>query len=194
LVRDYLNFEVLGSTIDDAAGEAFDKCAKVMGLGYPGGPIIDKISKEGNSNAFSFAKPRIANLDFSFSGLKTSFLYFLRDQMASDSDFLKRETANLAASIQASIVDILAEKLIKASNDTGIKTIAVSGGVSANSYLKQVFTEIAKKEDWDLHIPALKYTTDNAAMIAIIGYYKYLKGEFSELIDVPKARMKIINK
>jgi N6-L-threonylcarbamoyladenine synthase len=194
LVKDYMDFEILGGTIDDAAGEAFDKCAKVMGLGYPGGPVIDKLAKLGNPEAFAFAKPRIANLDFSFSGLKTSFLYLVRDHLKVNSDFIEKEKENLSASIQSSIVEILKDKLVKASRETGIKEVAASGGVSANSHLKHVLTETAEKENWILHIPRLKYTTDNAAMIAVIGYYKLLKGEFATHSQTPVARMKVIPK
>lgn len=191
LVKDYMEFEILGGTIDDAAGEAFDKCAKVMNLGYPGGPVIDRLAKNGDSQAFQFTKPRISDLDFSFSGLKTSFLYLIRDHLKEDPDFLTRRTEDLAASIQATIVDILNEKLIKASRDTGIKDVAASGGVSANSHLKKILTKTGKKEGWNLHLPPLRYTTDNAAMIAIIGYYKYLRSEFASQEMVPMARMKV---
>ncbi len=191
-VNDYLDFTILGGTIDDAAGEAFDKCAKVMDLGYPGGPIIDKIAKNGNINAFTFAKPKIDNLDFSFSGLKTSFLYLIRDHLKENPNFIEENTADLAASLQASIINILNDKLIKASKQTGIKNIAASGGVSANSYLKKVLTETAQKRQWNLHIPPLRYTTDNAAMIGVVGYYKYLKNEFAGHTISPRARMKIL--
>jgi len=194
LVKDYMDFEILGGTIDDAAGEAFDKCAKVMDLGYPGGPVIDKLAKSGNANAFTFAKPRISGLDFSFSGLKTSFLYLIRDHLKENPNFIEQEKENLSASIQSSIVEILKDKLVKASRETGITEVAASGGVSANSHLKQVLTETAKKENWTLHIPQLKYTTDNAAMIAVIGYYKYLKKDFATHDLTPVARMKIISK
>ena len=192
LVKDYLEFEILGGTIDDAAGEAFDKCAKVMDLGYPGGPVIDRIAASGDANAFRFSKPRIPGLDFSFSGLKTSFLYLIRDHLNENPEFLKEQTANLAASLQSGIVDILTEKLVKASRETGIKNIAASGGVSANSHLKKVLTETSEKEGWKLHIPPLRYTTDNAAMIGVIGYYKYLRGEFAGHDLVPRARMKVL--
>ncbi|MDA3910352.1 MAG: tRNA (adenosine(37)-N6)-threonylcarbamoyltransferase complex transferase subunit TsaD [Bacteroidales bacterium] len=194
IVKDYMDFEILGGTIDDAAGEAFDKCAKVMGLGYPGGPVIDKLAKSGNIDAFTFAKPRIAGLDFSFSGLKTSFLYLIRDHLKANPHFIEQEKENLSASIQSSIVEILKDKLVKASRETGIKEVAASGGVSANSHLKAVLTETAKHENWTLHIPRLKYTTDNAAMIALIGYYKFLKGEFATHELTPVARMKVIQK
>ncbi len=194
LVKDYMDFEILGGTIDDAAGEAFDKCAKVMGLGYPGGLVIDKLAQSGNSEAFTFAKPRIDNLDFSFSGLKTSFLYLIRDHLKTNPNFIEQEKENLSASIQTSIVEILKDKLVKASRETGIKEVAASGGVSANSHLKAVLTETAGKENWTLHIPQLKYTTDNAAMIAVIGYYKFLKGEFATHNQTPVARMTVIPK
>jgi N6-L-threonylcarbamoyladenine synthase len=191
LVKDYLDFEILGGTIDDAAGEAFDKCAKVMGLGYPGGPVIDKLGKDGDPEKFSFAKPRIPELDFSFSGLKTSFLYFLRDKVKADSSFIENEKNNLAASLQHTIVEILIDKLEKAANMTGIRNIAASGGVSANSYLKKKLIAKAAENKWKLHIPQLSYTTDNAAMIAIIGYFKYKKGQFAGHDLIPKARMKV---
>ncbi|MFW5768161.1 MAG: tRNA (adenosine(37)-N6)-threonylcarbamoyltransferase complex transferase subunit TsaD [Bacteroidota bacterium] len=191
LVKDYLDFEILGGTIDDAAGEAFDKCAKVMGLGYPGGPVIDKLGKTGDPHKYSFSRPRIADLDFSFSGLKTSFLYFLRDEIKKDEGFIEREKHHLAASLQHVIVEILIEKLGKAAKMTGISNIAASGGVSANTYLKKKLELKAAEKDWNLHIPQLSYTTDNAAMIAIIGYYKYNKGQFAGHELTPKARMKI---
>ncbi len=191
LVKDYMAFEILGGTIDDAAGEAFDKCAKVMNLGYPGGPVIDKLAKKGDPQAFHFTKPRIPDLDFSFSGLKTSFLYLIRDHLKEDPDFLTKRTEDLAASIQSTIIDILNDKLVRASHETGIKHVAASGGVSANSHLKEVLTETSKKEGWNLHLPPLRYTTDNAAMIAIIGYYKYLRSEFASHEMVPMARMKV---
>lgn len=191
LVKDYLDFDILGETIDDAAGEAFDKCAKVMDLGYPGGPIIDKLAKSGNELKYSFGIPKVSDLNFSFSGLKTSFLYFLRDKLKNDTEFIKKEKNNLSASIQHSIVSILKEKLINASKKSGIKNIAISGGVSANSHLRKVMQETAKKHNWKLHIPKPAYTTDNAAMIAIIGYYKYLREEYAQHDEVPKARINV---
>ncbi len=189
LVRDHLDMEVIGQTIDDAAGEAFDKCAKVMGLPYPGGPMIDKLAKEGNPSAFKFARPRIAGLDYSFSGLKTSFLYFIRDRMAENSNFIEENKADICASLQDTIIHVLMLKLKQAARDTGIRTIAVAGGVSANSGLRQALLHAAEKHNWEMHIPPFKYTTDNAAMIAITGYFKYLKGEFATHDAVPYSRV-----
>lgn len=191
VVRDFLDMEVIGQTIDDAAGEAFDKCAKVMGLPYPGGPHVDRLAKEGNPLAFKFAKPRIKDLDYSFSGLKTSFLYFLRDRLKENEHFIEENTADLCASLQKTIVDILLEKLILASKQTGITDITVAGGVSANSGLRQALTETARRRKWKMHIPKFAFTTDNAAMIAITGYYKYQRGEFIGQDAVPFARMDI---
>ena len=191
VVRNYLDMEVIGQTIDDAAGEAFDKCAKVMGLPYPGGPLIDKLAKEGNPKAFSFSKPRIQGLDYSFSGLKTSFLYLLRDEIAKDQDFIDNNKADLCASLQTTIIEILLTKLKIAAEQTGIKEIAVAGGVSANSGLRAALIDTAEKQGWQMYIPPFKYTTDNAAMIAITGYYKYLKGEFASLDVVPFSRVVI---
>ena len=191
LVRDFLEMEVLGQTIDDAAGEAFDKCAKVMGLPYPGGPFVDRLAQDGNPDAFKFSKPRIPNYDYSFSGLKTSFLYFLRDQLKENQDFIEERKADLCASLQKTIIDILLDKLIKAAKSNGIREIAVAGGVSANSGLRKALTEAAIKRHWKMHIPKFSFTTDNAAMIAITGYFKYQKGEFSGMEAVPFARMDI---
>ncbi|SFE07461.1 tRNA (adenosine(37)-N6)-threonylcarbamoyltransferase complex transferase subunit TsaD [Thermophagus xiamenensis] len=189
LVRDYLDMEIIGQTIDDAAGEAFDKCAKVMGLPYPGGPLIDKLAKEGNPNAFEFAKPRIPDFDYSFSGLKTSFLYFLRDHIKEDPGFIDNHRADLCASLQKTIVDILMEKLVAAARKTGIKEIALAGGVSANSGLRQAFLDGQKNYGWNIYIPKFAYTTDNAAMIAITGYFKYLRKQFVGQDVAPFARM-----
>jgi N6-L-threonylcarbamoyladenine synthase len=191
LVRNYLEMEVIGQTIDDAAGEAFDKCAKIMGLPYPGGPYIDKLSKEGNPQRFTFSKPSIQGLDYSFSGLKTSFLYFLRDELKENPDFIEQNKADLSASLQATIVDVLMNKLIRASRETGIKEISVAGGVSANSGLREALRFEAARKRWKLYIPDIQYTMDNAAMIAITGYYKYLKGEFASQNVVPFARTQI---
>jgi N6-L-threonylcarbamoyladenine synthase len=191
VVRDYLEMEVIGQTIDDAAGEAFDKCAKVMGLPYPGGPLIDKYAKEGNPKAFAFARPRIAALDYSFSGLKTSFLYFLRDQVAVNPNFIEENKADICASLQHTIIHILLDKLKKAAKETGITEIAVAGGVSANSGLRAELIKAAEKHQWKMYIPPFKFTTDNAAMIAITGYYKYLKGEFASQDVVPYSRSTI---
>src|SRR5690554_3325025 len=173
LVHDYLKMEVIGQTIDDAAGEAFDKCAKIMGLPYPGGPHIDRLAKEGDPLKFEFSKPRIPKLDYSFSGLKTSFLYFLRDNLKVDDRFIEENIHDLSASLQHTIVDILLKKLKKASRETGIREIAVAGGVSANSGLRLALKNQAAKHNWNLYIPKIEYTMDNAAMIAITGYYKY---------------------
>lgn len=189
LVRDYLDMEVIGQTIDDAAGEAFDKCAKVMGLPYPGGPHVDRLAKEGNPKAFKLNKPQISGYDYSFSGLKTSFLYLLRDEIKKNPDFVQENTADLCASLQATIIEILMKKLLKASEELNIRQVAVAGGVSANSGLRQAFHHYAEKYGWEIFIPPFAFTTDNAAMIAITGYYKYLRGEFSSLEDVPYARV-----
>ena len=184
LVKSYNEMEILGQTIDDAAGEAIDKCSKVMGLGYPGGPIIDKLARQGNPKAFTFSKPHIPGLDYSFSGLKTSFLYSLRDWIKEDPDFIEHHKADLAASLEATVVDILMEKLRKAAKQYNIKEVAVAGGVSANNGLRNAFREHAQKYGWKIFIPKFSYTTDNAAMIAITGYFKYLSKEFCP-IDAP---------
>ena len=190
LVKDHLEMEILGQTLDDAAGEAFDKSAKILGLPYPGGPLIDKYAKEGNPRSFSFPKPKIPGLNFSFSGLKTAFLYFIRDKMKAEPEFISKEMANICASIQHTIVTVLVEKLISASEQTGIKEIAVAGGVSANSGLRTYLQETAKQKNWNLFIPKLEYSTDNAAMIAIAGYFKYLKKEFTtqEVSALPRYK------
>ncbi|MFI3265927.1 MAG: tRNA (adenosine(37)-N6)-threonylcarbamoyltransferase complex transferase subunit TsaD [Rikenellaceae bacterium] len=184
LVEEPLKMEIVGSTIDDAAGEAFDKCAKVMSLPYPGGPVIDKLASQGDPKRFRFAKPSVAALDYSFSGLKTSFLYFLRDQMAENPNFIEENKADLCASLQATVADILLTKLIKAAAQYNIKDIAIAGGVSANSGLRNAIEREGKKRGWNTFLPPLKFTTDNAAMIAMTGYYKYLKGEFAT-IELP---------
>ena len=184
LVKAYNDMEILGQTIDDAAGEAIDKCSKVMGLGYPGGPIIDKLARQGNPKAFTFSKPHIPGLDYSFSGLKTSFLYSLRDWLKEDPDFIEHHKVDLAASLEATVVDILMDKLRKAAKEYKIKEVAVEGGVSANNGLRNAFREHAEKYDWDIFIPKFSYTTDNAAMIAITGYFKYLDRDFCS-IDLP---------
>lgn len=180
-VNSYNSFEILGQTIDDAAGEAIDKCSKVMGLGYPGGPIIDRLARQGNPKAFLFSKPNIAGLDYSFSGLKTSFLYFLRDHVAENPDFIEQNKEDLAASLEATIVDILMKKLKMAVKQTGIKHVALSGGVSANTALRQAFINMEKGGQWKIYIPKFSYTTDNAAMIGITGYYKFLDKDFCPL-------------
>lgn len=187
-VNDYLSMEIIGSTIDDAAGEAFDKCAKIMGLPYPGGPIIDKLAETGNPDAFKFNKPRIADYDYSFSGLKTSFLYFLRDRIKEEPNFIELNKNDLAASLQRTIIEILMDKLIKASKDLNIKEIALAGGVSANSGLRKTLVETGQKRKWKTYIPKFEYTTDNGAMIAITGYYKYLQNDFASQSDAPYAR------
>ena len=188
-----LEMEIIGTTIDDAAGEAFDKCAKVMGLPYPGGPVIDRLANEGNDKAFDFAKPHVkGEFDYSFSGLKTSFLYTLRDAVAKDSDFVEKHKADLCASLQRTIVDILLDKLIKASKSLGIKDIAIAGGVSANSGLRDAVAEAGRRRGWRTFLPPLKFTTDNAAMIAISGYYRYKQGLISDLGVSPVARLEEI--
>ncbi len=183
-VNAYNDIEVLGQTIDDAAGEAIDKCSKVMGLGYPGGPIIDKLARQGNPAAFKFAEPHIPGLDYSFSGLKTSFLYSLQKWVKDDPNFIENHKEDLAASLEFTIVDILMKKLRLAVKQTGITHVAVAGGVSANSGLRNAFHEAAEKEGWTIYIPKFSYTTDNAAMIGITGYFKYLDKVFCS-IDKP---------
>lgn len=180
--------EIVGTTIDDAAGEAFDKCAKVMGLPYPGGPVIDKLAKEGDPKRFKFAKPHVGEFDYSFSGLKTSFLYFLRDRVAEDPDFIKNNTADLCASLQHTIITILTDKLIKAAKHYRIRDIAIAGGVSANSGLRGAIEEEGRKRGWRTFLPEFKFTTDNAAMIAMAGYFRYLDNKFSTLDVAPAAR------
>jgi N6-L-threonylcarbamoyladenine synthase len=189
IMRDHLSMELIGNTIDDAAGEAFDKCAKVMGLPYPGGPVIDRLASEGNPDAFRFARPRIQALDFSFSGLKTSFLYFLRDRVAEDPEFINKNLSDLAASLQRTIIEILIGKLVKATKETGVTEIGIAGGVSANAGLRKAAAREAQKRSWNLFLPELRYTTDNAAMIGITAYYKYLRSEFTDQSVVPVARI-----
>lgn len=184
LVKSYDEMEVLGQTIDDAAGEAIDKCSKVMGLGYPGGPIIDKLSRQGNPKAFTFNKPHIPGLDYSFSGLKTSFLYSLRDRIKEDPDFIAHHKEDLAASLETTVVEILMDKLRKAAKQYNIRQVAVAGGVSANTGLRLAFREHAEKYGWKIFIPKFEYTTDNAAMIAMTGYFKYQNKDFCS-IDLP---------
>jgi len=184
LVRAYNNMEVLGQTIDDAAGEAIDKCSKVMGLGYPGGPIIDKLARQGNPKAYQFSEPHIPGLDYSFSGLKTSFLYSLRKWIEEDPDFIEHHKEDLAASLEWTIVDILMKKLRLAVKQTGVKHVAVAGGVSANNGLRNAFYDHARRYGWKIYIPKFSYTTDNAAMIGVVGYYKFLDKEFCS-IDAP---------
>ena len=191
LVRQWNDMEVIGQTIDDAAGEAFDKCAKVMGLPYPGGPVVDRLAKEGNPQAFRLSKPQIPGYNYSFSGLKTSFLYLLRDELKKDPDFITKNQANLCACLQSTIIDILMQKLLKASKDLGIKEIAVAGGVSANSGLRKTFEEYASIYGWKIHIPPFAFTTDNAAMVAMTGYFKFLNQDFASLDCVPFSRTTI---
>ena len=191
LVKDHYTMEIIGQTIDDAAGEAFDKCAKIMGLPYPGGPWIDRLAKEGNAEAYQFSKPHIPEYNYSFSGLKTSFLYFLRDNLKENPDFIEENKADLCASLQKTIIDILINKLKKAAKDLGVKEIAVAGGVSANSGLRDALIDLGKRHRWKVHIPPFAYTTDNAAMVAQAGYYKYLKGEFCPVDAAPYAKTRI---
>jgi N6-L-threonylcarbamoyladenine synthase len=191
LVTDYLEMEIIGQTIDDAAGEAFDKCAKVMGLPYPGGPYVDRLARDGNADRFVFTKPKIQGLDYSFSGLKTNFLYFLRDRLAENPGFIEENKVDLCASLQKTIIEILLGKLVRASKQLNIRDITVAGGVSANSGLRTALQEESLKRKWNLFIPKIEYTMDNAAMIAIAGYYKYLKGEFAGQDAVPFARTQL---
>ncbi|MEY3920974.1 MAG: hypothetical protein RL634_735 [Bacteroidota bacterium] len=188
LCKDPLNMEILGETLDDAAGEAFDKSAKLLGLPYPGGPLIDKYAAEGNPNEFHFPEPQIEGLNFSFSGVKTSILYFLQKQLKEDPDFIQKNLHDLCASIQHTIISILLHKLKKASMETGIKEICIAGGVSANKGLRKSLTDFGKKYGWKIHIPSFEYCTDNAAMIAMTGYHKFLKGESSTLEVSASAR------
>ena len=189
MVKNYLDMKIIGKTIDDAAGEAFDKSAKLMGLPYPGGPLIDKLAQEGDPEKFIFNKPKIRELDYSFSGLKTSFLYFLRDRMKENENFIDENKPDLAASLQKTIVDILMKKLMKASHKYNVKEIALAGGVSANSGLRNAVLKAGEKNDWRVYIPPLNLTTDNAAMIGITAYFKYLKEEFCGQEVTPQARM-----
>lgn len=188
-VNAYNDMEIIGQTIDDAAGEAIDKCSKIMGLGYPGGPIIDKLARQGNPDAFKFARPNIHGYDYSFSGLKSSFLYSLRDWVKDDPDFIENNKADLAASLEHTVVDILMKKLKQAVKDTGINHVAVAGGVSANTGLRNAFKEYALKYKWNIYIPKFGFTTDNAAMIAIVGYFKYLDSDFCSIDKPAYARM-----
>lgn len=188
LINDPLNMEVLGTTLDDAAGEAFDKAGKIMGLPYPAGPVIDKLAQSGEVK-FTFPEPEVEGLDFSFSGLKTAFLYFLREQIKNDPDFIQKEKENICASLQHTIINILLNKLSKAAETTGIHEIAIAGGVSANSGLRTRVQELALKKGWNLYIPAFQYCTDNAGMIAMAAWFKYQEGIFSDLDIGPKARM-----
>ncbi|MBJ2160863.1 MAG: tRNA (adenosine(37)-N6)-threonylcarbamoyltransferase complex transferase subunit TsaD [Muribaculaceae bacterium] len=191
VVRSPKDMEIIGRTIDDAAGEAFDKCAKVMGLPYPGGPHIDRLAAEGDPEAFRFARPRLPGLDYSFSGLKTSFLYTLRDNLRTDPDFVERRKADLAASLQAAIIDILLGKLSKAVDATGVATVAIGGGVSANSGVRNAVADFCRQKGIKAFIPERRFTTDNAAMVAIAGYFKYLDRDFCPYDSVPYARVEI---
>ena len=188
-VNSPLEMEIVGTTIDDAAGEAFDKCAKVMGLPYPGGPVIDRLAKEGDPKAFRFARPHVDGFDYSFSGLKTSFLYTLRDAVAQDPDFIEKHKADLCASLQSTVVSILLDKLVKAAREYDIRDIAIAGGVSANSGLRNGIVEEGRKRGWRTFLPEFKFTTDNAAMIGIAGLYRYRAGLFSSLEVSPVARL-----
>lgn len=187
-VNAHNDMQIIGKTIDDAAGEAFDKAAKIMGLPYPGGPLIDKLAREGNAAAFSFPHPRISGLDYSFSGLKTSILYFLRDRLKENPDFIEQHKTDLCASIQHTIITILMKKLVLATKQTGIGQVAIAGGVSANSGLREAMQEAASRYGWQVFLPKLSYSTDNAAMIAIAGYFKYLERDFASQTLTPYAR------
>lgn len=189
LVRSASDMEIIGQTIDDAAGEAFDKCAKVMGLGYPGGPVVNRLANEGNPKAFAFSKPNVPSYDYSFSGLKTSFLYTLRDELEKNPNFIEERKADLCASLQATVIDILMKKLRQAAKDLGIRQVAVAGGVSANTGLRDAFHDHARRYGWKVFIPKFAYTTDNAAMVAMNGYFSFIDGKRTELDAVPFARV-----
>ena len=189
LVRSASDMTIIGQTIDDAAGEAFDKCAKVMGLGYPGGPVVNRLANEGNPKAFAFSKPNVPGYDHSFSGLKTSFLYTLRDELEKNPNFIEKRKADLCASLQATVIDILMKKLRQAAKDLGIRQVAVAGGVSANTGLREAFHDHARRYGWQVFIPKFAYTTDNAAMVAMNGYFSFVEGKRTELDAVPFARV-----
>lgn len=191
LVKDFLEMEVIGETQDDAVGEAFDKSAKLMDLPYPGGPLIDKYAREGNPQAYTFPDTEMPGLNFSFSGIKTAFLYFLRDEKAKDADFVNNNINDICASLQYSLIRMLMQKLKRASSETGIKEIAIAGGVSANSGLRSELQRLADEKGWNVYIPDFQYCTDNAGMIAMAAHYKYLRGQFSPLDISPEARMKM---
>lgn len=191
LVNSPSDMKIIGQTIDDAAGEAFDKCAKVIGGPYPGGPYVDKLAKEGNPKAFNFAKPHIPGYDYSFSGLKTSFLYLVRDYLKEDPEFIEKNRADLCASFQRAVIETLMDKLKRAVKDTGIKRVAVAGGVSANSGLRGAYQDAAQRYGWDIYLPKFSYTTDNAAMIAVAGMFKYTDGEFDSIDSVPYSRTEL---
>lgn len=184
-----LEYEILGQTIDDAVGEAFDKCSKMMGLGYPGGPVVDRLAKLGNPERFHFSKPHVPGYDYSFSGIKTSLLYFVRDRLALDPDFMEKNKEDICASFQKALIDILMDKLVKAAKDTGIREVTIGGGVSANSGLRARIEEEGRKRGWKTYLPEFKFTTDNAAMIAIAGYFHYLNGERTGLDVAPVSRL-----
>ena len=188
-VNSPLEFEILGHTIDDAVGEAFDKCSKMLGLGYPGGPVIDRLAKLGDPERFRFNKPHIPGLDYSFSGIKTSLLYFVRDEIAKNPNFMEENKADICASFQNALIDILMDKLVKAAKQTGIREVTIGGGVSANSGLRNRITLEGQKRGWNVYLPEFKFTTDNAAMIAIAGYYHYLNGERTSLDVAPVSRL-----
>ncbi len=190
-VSDFFDMEVIGETLDDAVGEAFDKSAKILGLPYPGGPLVDKYAQQGNAKAFPFPKPKVGDLNFSFSGLKTSILYFIQKEVKQNPNFIAENIADICASIQETIITILMDKLKKAVKQTGIRQIAIGGGVSANSGIRQVLKEAENKYGWKTFIPKFEYTTDNAAMIAIAGHYKYLSGNFADMGTTAKARIKM---
>lgn len=189
LVRSASDMTIIGQTIDDAAGEAFDKCAKVMGLGYPGGPVVNRLANEGNPKAFTFSKPNVPGYDYSFSGLKTSFLYTLRDELEKNPNFIEERKADLCASLQATVIDILMKKLRATAKDLGIRQVAVAGGVSANTGLREAFHDHARRYGWKVFIPKFAYTTDNAAMVAMNGYFSFVEGKRTELDAVPFARV-----
>ena len=188
LVKDYFDMEIIGKTIDDAAGEAFDKIGKIMGLDYPAGPIIDKLAKLGNPDAFTFGKPKLENYDYSFSGIKTSVLYFLQKQLKENPYFIKENVENLCASVQKTIIDVLMKKLEKAAFDYDVKEVAIAGGVSANSGLREAMQKNVEKLSWNVYIPKFEYTTDNAAMIAMVAKLKFERGEFTDLRTSATAR------
>ena len=188
-VKDHHHMEIIGKSIDDAAGEAFDKCAKLLGLPYPGGPHVDRLAAQGDPDRFTFSRPRLEGFDYSFSGLKTSFLYFLRDRLKEDPGFIEMNRNDLAASLQKTIISILMNKLKRASKKTGIRQIALAGGVSANSGLRDATLQESEKQGWEVTIPPFRFTTDNAAMIAITGYYRYMAKEFAREDISPMARM-----
>lgn len=188
-VNSYLDFELLGQTIDDAAGEAFDKAAKIMGIPYPGGPLIDQYAENGNADAFTFAKPKVEDFHFSFSGLKTSILYFLQKQHKINKNFINENRDDLCASIRKTIVDMLMEEMVKATSHFGIKDVAIAGGVSANRLLRSEVLRIGQEKGWNTYIPKFEYCTDNAAMIAISGHFKFKENKFSDLTMVPQARV-----